>query len=88
MLKSYSLHSPEFTIKLEITFLLSAISFFAGSESGSIIPDPDTSGSRSTTLLNADLAQVRVDRSRVQRSLNVEEEEVQPPNTNITRLAG
>jgi hypothetical protein len=34
------------------------------------------------------LVQVRVERSRVQRSLNVEDEEVQPPNTYIDMLAG
>jgi hypothetical protein len=34
------------------------------------------------------LDQVRVDRSSIQRSLNVEEEEVQPPNTNMALLVG
>ena len=37
----YTVHSPEFTEKLH--FYLSALSYFAGSRSGTIIPDPSKS---------------------------------------------
>ena len=39
ILQSYSTQSPEFTEKLH--FFLSALSYLAGSGSGTIIPDPD-----------------------------------------------
>ena len=43
---------PKHCLKLELSFYLSALSFFAVSRSGTIIPDPGKStGSNSTTLI-------------------------------------
>ena len=53
IVKSYNAHSPEFTglkLKIKIKFLFICYSFFAGSGSGTIIPDPGQSSGSATLV--------------------------------------